>query len=429
MNDSAIITWVTGLSPAAVGVGALWLNRRFGTARAGWLIFTAIGLLVTVQLLFSLDQFQRITRAAGLRETVCALTAIFVLGSMALGHALLRERERCRQVKCQADAELETRVAEKTAELTQASEELQRANAKLQAELDERKRMQGKMRKTYKEMLTVTRQAGMSEVATGVLHNIGNVLNSVNVSTNIVTEQLRQSKVEFIGRAADLIRKNSTDLGRYLTEDAQGRQLPAYLSQLAQHLADEHLMVVKEVDFIRTKIEHIKQIVATQQNYGKVTCVAEKVYITDVVDDVLRMHASELEQHEVQVRREYQPNLPEVVVDKHKVLQILLNLVSNAKHACADSGKKDRQLTVQVTNGDDRIHITMSDNGVGIPAANLNKIFTHGFSTKKSGGHGFGLHSSALAARAIGGNLTAHSNGPEQGATFRLDFPLQAAKG
>jgi sensor histidine kinase regulating citrate/malate metabolism len=127
----------------------------------------------------------------------------------------------------------------------------------------------------------------------------------------------------------------------------------------------------------------------------------------------------------VQIRHEYQPGLPEIIVDKHKVLQILLNLLSNAKHSLVDSGRKDKQVAVRVTNGGNRLRIAMSDNGVGIPPANLRKIFNHGFTTRKNGGHGFGLHSGALAAKEIGGALAAQSEGPGLGATFTLEIPLK----
>ena len=139
---------------------------------------------------------------------------------------------------------------------------------------------------------------------------------------------------------------------------------------------------MKEIGFVKMKIEHVKEIVAAQQNYGKVVGLEERVKVEDLIEDVFRIHASELAQHEVKVRQEYPPGLPEILVDKHKVLQILLNLLSNAKHALADSGRKDKQVTVRVTNGGERIRIAMTDNGVGIPPANLRKIFNHGFTTR-----------------------------------------------
>jgi signal transduction histidine kinase len=110
-------------------------------------------------------------------------------------------------------------------------------------------------------------------------------------------------------------------------------------------------------------------------------------------------------------------------VEKHKVLQILVNLIRNAKYACDESGRKDKQMIVRVSNGDNRVRISVKDNGIGIPQENLTRIFNHGFTTKKDG-HGFGLHSGALSAKELGGSLEVHSEGKNQGAMFTLELPL-----
>ena len=156
--------------------------------------------------------------------------------------------------------------------------------------------------------------------------------------------------------------------------------------------------------------------------------MTEKVNPADLVENAVRMNAGALARHGVELVHEYEPNLPEITVDKHKVLQILVNLISNAKYACDDSRRDDRRLTVRVTNGDHRVRIAIVDNGIGILPENLTRIFNHGFTTRKEG-HGFGLHSGALAAKELGGSLTVHSDGPGQGATFMLELPLNEAGG
>jgi signal transduction histidine kinase len=274
-------------------------------------------------------------------------------------------------------------------------------------------------------MMTVSRQAGMSEVATAVLHNVGNVLNSVNISATLVADRLAEYNIHGLTLAAKMMRDHAKDLGEFIVSDPKGKQLPAYFSQLANHLSSEQASILKEIGFVKTKIGHIKEIVATQQRYGRVIGLVEKVKVSDLVEDVIRIHASELAQNEVQIQREYEAAVPEVLLDKHKVLQILVNLLSNANLACIESSHKERQVTISVTNGDDRLRIAMRDNGVGIPAANLTQIFNHGFTTRKKGGHGFGLHSGALAAKEMGGSLSAVSDGPGKGATFTLEIPVK----
>jgi C4-dicarboxylate-specific signal transduction histidine kinase len=174
-------------------------------------------------------------------------------------------------------------------------------------------------------------------------------------------------------------------------------------------------------------IEHIKQIVAMQQNYAKLGGVTEDLKAVDLVEDALRMNEAAMERHGVKCVREFQ-DVPLVAVDKHKVLQILINLIRNAKYAMDDSGRSDKTLTVAILAGDnDRVKVQVSDNGVGIATENLARIFQHGFTTKQDG-HGFGLHSGANAAREMGGNLNVESNGPGRGATFTLELPIAVRK-
>jgi C4-dicarboxylate-specific signal transduction histidine kinase len=413
MNHFDIISVTSGLLQLAVACYSFWLVRMFGTGRVGWSAFSAFSLLVLLHALFSMESFRDHTEAWLKVDVVYALVSALLLISLAHLDSLLKERSRAISL-----------VKEQTAELTRANEELKRAAIELEREIAERTEMQKKMEKTHRELLAASRQAGMSEVATAVLHNVGNVLNSVNVSASLVADRLGQFKIDNLARVAAIMREHAADIGVFMSQDPKGKQLPEYLAQLARHLSAEQHLLLEQIDFVRKKIDHIKEIVATQQNYGRVAGVTEKVRVTDLIEDVLRIHAGELEEQKIQLQREFEPDQPEIIVDKHKVMQILLNLLSNARHACVESGVNDRQVTVRVSSGSDRVRVALSDNGVGIPAPNLGKIFNHGFTTKKKGGHGFGLHSGALAAKEMGGSLQAHSEGPGTGATFTLELPL-----
>ena len=266
----------------------------------------------------------------------------------------------------------------------------------------------------------------MAEVATGVLHNVGNVLNSVNVSSILVADNLKKSKAPNLSKAVALLREHALDLGAFITSDPKGKQLPDYLAQLAEHLAGEQAAALEELAHLQKNIEHIKDIVAMQQSYAKISGVTETVQVSDLVEDALRMNASALVRHDVEAIREFEA-VPPITVEKHKVLQILVNLIRNAKYACDEAGRPDKRLTVRVTNGDNRVRIAVIDNGIGIPPENLTRIFNHGFTTRKDG-HGFGLHSGALAAKEMGGLLHVRSEGVGKGAMFILELPLERAR-
>ncbi|HEY9249566.1 MAG TPA: PAS domain-containing sensor histidine kinase, partial [Rariglobus sp.] len=285
------------------------------------------------------------------------------------------------------------------------------------------KTTEAELEAAHKQVVATSHQAGMAEVATSVLHNVGNVLNSVNVSATLVADQVRRSKVANIRKLSDLLNQHQADLGDYLTNDPKGKIIPAYLVTLKDDLAKEQSAILAELDSLHKNIGHIKDIVAMQQSYAKTSGVVETVSVPDLIEDALRMNAGSLARHDVDIAREYFVR-PVVTLEKNKVLQILVNLVRNAKYACDESGRIDKLLTIRLTADDHDVSIAVIDNGVGIPSANLNQIFAHGFTTRKHG-HGFGLHSGALAAKELGGSLSAHSDGPDLGATFTLKLPAR----
>jgi C4-dicarboxylate-specific signal transduction histidine kinase len=290
-------------------------------------------------------------------------------------------------------------------------------------DITERKKADAELAAAHKQLLDISRQAGMAEVATAVLHNVGNVLNSVNVSANLLAEYIGQSKGGELARVTALLREHEWHLGDFVTTHPQGKHLTGFLESLDQHLAAERAATVREVGALLEKVGHIRDIVMMQQSYAVFAGVQEQLKATDLVEDSLRLSAATLNRHRIEIIRAYE-DAPTVNVDKHKALQILVNLVTNAKCACLESGQADRRTTIRVASEGSRVKISVADNGVGIQPENLTRIFNHGFTTRK-GGHGFGLHSGALAARELGGSLSAQSDGPGCGATFTLELPLQ----
>jgi PAS domain S-box-containing protein len=287
------------------------------------------------------------------------------------------------------------------------------------------KEAEAKLETVHQQLMVASRQAGMAEVATSVLHNVGNVLNSVNVAATLVDERVRRSRAADLHRLVKLLGDHTSDLGTFLTTHPRGQKVPEFLGQLAERLTAEQTLVLAELASLCKNVEHIKEIVAMQQNYAKNSGVIEKLVVTELVEDTLRMNAEIFARHSVRLVREYSP-VPPINADKHKLLQILINLVRNAKYACDGSEPGDKPVTVRVSDASDRIRISIIDNGMGIPSENLTRIFNHGFTTRKDG-HGFGLHSGALAAKELGGALTAHSDGLGKGATFILELPKNLA--
>ncbi|MCP1441393.1 signal transduction histidine kinase [Pseudomonas sp. GGS8] len=315
---------------------------------------------------------------------------------------------------------LAIRLMRSFGEINRVNKELQTANEVLEQRVEERTR---ELKDTQSELLDTARQAGMAEIATNVLHNVGNVLNSVNISADLVTRRLRSSKAQGLGKAMQLINEHQSDLGTFLTQNEKGKLLPGYLNQLVEAIALEQQGMTEELAQLSKSVDHIKDIVATQQSYAGANNLVEPLYISELLEDALRMNAGALTRHHVTVVKEY-GDVPQVMGDKHRLLLILINLISNAKYAMSDLSNRARHITLGVKVVEDTIlQISVKDDGEGIAPENMTRIFAHGFTTRKEG-HGFGLHSCALAAIEMNGHLTAHSDGPGKGALFTLQIPL-----
>jgi len=309
----------------------------------------------------------------------------------------------------EAKSTLENRVEERTRELREQVRAKEQALTRLS--------------EAQNALLDLSRKTGMAEVATGVLHNVGNVLNSVNVSAGLLNEALARSQVSALRKACLVLEEHRADLGEFLAKDARGNRVLDYLSKLAAFLSEERDKAKRETQSLLQNIQHIKEIVAMQQSYAKVAGMSEDLQVSELVEDALRLHSRGLSRDGVELQRNY-ATVPPVRVDKHKVLQILLNLLANARQALNTARRADKLLTLGIAlNGNNRVKVTIADNGVGIQPDHLTRIFQHGFTTKPDG-HGFGLHSGALAAREMGGMLCAASDGPGRGALFALELPI-----
>ena len=316
---------------------------------------------------------------------------------------------------------LASRLVRSYAEINQVNRALQAANAHLEQRVEMRTR---ELREAQSELMENARQAGMAEIATNVLHNVGNVLNSVNISVDLVARKLRSSKTQGLAKAVTMINEHRHDLGEFITGDERGKLLPEYLNQLVEAIATEQQSMSDELIQLSKSVDHIKDIVSTQQSYAGVSTLEEPLHIRDLLEDALRMNSGALSRHNVSVIREYD-EVPQVMADKHRLLLILINLISNAKQAMATLSERPREITLQVRMiKDGTLHISVKDVGEGILPENMTRIFAHGFTTRKDG-HGFGLHSCALAAIEMKGHLTAHSDGPGKGAVFTLELPLK----
>lgn len=319
---------------------------------------------------------------------------------------------------------LAVRLVRSYAVINQINQALQSSNERLEERVQERTR---ELMEAERELVDAARMAGMAEIATNVLHNVGNVLNSVNISAELVTRKLRSSKTLGLTKAVNMMNEHAEDLGRFMTFDEKGRLLPRYFNELVDSIAAEQRLLIEELAQLTKSIDHIKEIVTTQQTYAGAARLIEPLNISDLFEDALRMNSGALSRHHVTVIKDYQ-DVPAIMGDKHRLLLILINLISNAKFAMSHISEHPREMTLGIRILDETtLCLSVKDRGEGISPENLARIFNHGFTTRKDG-HGFGLHSCALAAVEMNGRLHVHSDGPGQGALFTLQIPLELAR-
>jgi signal transduction histidine kinase len=247
-------------------------------------------------------------------------------------------------------------------------------------------------------------------------------MNSVNVGANVARDSVKALPVERLGKTCDLLEANANRIGEYLGSDTAGRRIPEYLRKLAQTLTKDKQTIRDEIDRMLEHLDHMKTIIAAQQSYAKVHGITEVCALKEIVETALAISAAALKGSDIDIVREYEDIAP-AWFDRHQILQILVNLISNARHALEESGTGKRLLTVVLAAEGVTARIEVHDNGIGIPHANLAKVFNHGFTTKKTG-HGFGLHNCANAVQQMDGSLEAFSDGPGKGARFVLRLPL-----
>jgi len=271
-----------------------------------------------------------------------------------------------------------------------------------------------------------SRQAGMAEVATGVLHSVGNVLNSLGVSASLVQSGLRDSRAGNVQRIAAMLTEQGNQVGKFIEGDERGQQIPSYLAQLGEHLVTENKTLQREAQGIVVHVEHICKIVAAQQTYARRGGVSESVDLAELLDNAIALNFGAGFGTGVHISRRYDA-VPALTLDRHKLIQILGNFLSNARHALQDRPEGQRVLTPSIrVQSANWLIIEVEDSGVGIDADALSRLFEFGFTTKTDG-HGFGLHSSAILAKELGGDVSGHSEGPGRGARFTLRLPLTSA--
>jgi len=306
-----------------------------------------------------------------------------------------------------------------------SGEQVRQTNELLVAQVEERQRAQRERDAMHTQLLDTARKAGMAEIATSVLHNLGNALNSVNIAAEASTDLVKRWRVRDVSKVADMIEEHRHELTAFFGENGRGKLVPAYLRKLVEVLDEDRAQVLAELQELTRMLDHAKEVVAWQQSYAGVAGVREEISPVVLMEDALRITKVERDGERITIEKQF-AEVPVLSVERHKVVQILVNLISNAASAIERSGRPQGTLTLRIrAEGGKAVTFEVGDNGIGIPAENMARLFQYGFTTRE-GGHGFGLHSCAITALELGGEIKAASEGAGKGACFMLTLPVQA---
>ena len=298
-------------------------------------------------------------------------------------------------------------------------------NARMYEHLEERVKERTKeLEKTHRQLLDTAHRAGMAEVASNVLHTVGNTLTNVTTPLSIILESLQESRLNSMARLLDLLNDNQDNLAEFLQNDPRGEKVIPFLTQLYSQLNAEQKKFTTQVEEAHKGAGKISDIIQLQKNYAGNILLEEELSLEEILEDALKIEGGILEQNKIEIKKHIK-ELPPLKSDRHKLMGILLNLIKNAREALIESKSEHKEINFRIYSIiPDRAILEVNDNGAGIKPELLTRIFGQGFSEKKNG-HGFGLHNSANAATELGGKLVAFSEGHGKGATFTVELPIK----
>jgi tetratricopeptide (TPR) repeat protein len=302
-----------------------------------------------------------------------------------------------------------------------ANKMLSNKNQQINDQKNQLSKTLAELREIQKTLVEVAHRAGMAEIATGVLHNVGNVLNSVKVSSQFLKERVEDSKVKGLEKVVNLFKEYEHDLGSYITSDERGKMLPKYLIKLVETLKEEQDIYLEELINLNTGISHVEEIVAVQQDYAGVSGITEMILLTRMMDDVVKMYHDSFSVYKIKIYKNYSKVSP-ILIEKGKLMQVFVNILKNAEESLIMKSEGDKVVTINISEDKESQKVEIIDNGVGIKEEDLESIFLYGFSTKEHS-KGFGLHTSALTVAEFDGKIFANSDGKDKGAKFTIIIP------
>lgn len=296
----------------------------------------------------------------------------------------------------------------------------------ISTDISTRKQAEKELKRVQEKLIERAHRAGMADVADGTLHNIGNILNTVNTCSHLIEEQLNQKGLRSLEKANELLRQNKDNLDEFILKDPKGRKLFQYYLEVEKVLKSEKTAMEENISRLKNSIAAITDIISTQQAYAVKGGNLDRVNLKNVVEAALVMQSESIRNNHIDVKKQLD-EVPDMYLQKGKLLHIFINLLRNAKDALLNNPEDQRYILLKLQRKEEGVEFQIEDNGNGISEMDLERIFGHGFTTKPDG-HGFGLYSCKTYMREMGGQIHAESSGRGSGSRFSLIFPSHLEK-
>ncbi len=265
-------------------------------------------------------------------------------------------------------------------------------------------------------------ESGKAEVVADILHNVGNVLNSINVSVLEIHKSLDESKLPSLQKAVNLFDEHAHDLGSYLQNDEKGKLIPGFIQKVSSKLVEEQSAIFNEIAQLEKRLEVINHILELQQNVNRPSLYVKLESLNEMLDTASEILMQKLINRNIKLIKHVDESI-KIKCIRSKIIHVFVNLIKNSIEAF-DNRESKEPLVIDVSCVDSPEYyvFTIKDNGAGIDEEHLNHIFNHGFTTK-SKGFGFGLHSCATTIQEIRGKILAESAGKGMGSSIIIHFP------
>jgi signal transduction histidine kinase len=279
--------------------------------------------------------------------------------------------------------------------------------------------MKMRLADTHNRLADASHAAGMSQVADTVIHNVGNVLTNVNSLIETASDRVEGLRVAPLSKLAARLRQGEN-------RNELVAATPDYLQRLSVELESDQSELAELLQTLHDNVQHIHSVIRDQRQHTLKSIDTKRFSMQEIVDEAVGCCQAKLHQDKIAV--EFSPDSDCVVEsDRSLLLQIVINLIGNARNAMVESNCEDPVLQLSLRQKENTISLSVRDRGCGMSEETLAKVFNAHFTTRAAG-TGLGLHFCAITLKRLGGNIKAHSDGPGKGSTFTIELPAATSQ-